>query len=150
MTTEQERTTIEEKSQWIIREACGNNPEAARYLWMIGRITRTLDDVFDADQEITREEHLEVLKYLFIELPSNKFYIKHFDTLTSQHFSMYNAWVASNKAEHGDETDRIYYHVWRDTIHELIPIVALLTQGMEKMESVSLKVRELFKKNLGE
>ena len=150
MTTKQEREVIQEQTKWIITEACGNDVEAAKYLWMIARITRTLDDVFDADQEVTREDHLEILKYLFIELPANRFYQANYSTLTSQHFSMWNAWVASNIAEHGDETDQVYYHVWRDQIHELIPIVALLTQGLEKMENVSLKVRRIFKKKLGD
>ena len=150
MTTEQEREVIQDQTKWIIAQASGDNIEAAKYLWMIARITRTLDDVFDADQEVTREDHLEVLKYLLIEMPANRFYQANYSTLTSQHFSMWNAWVASNIDENGDVTDQIYYHVWRDQLHELIPIVALLTQGLEKMETVSLQIRSIFKKKLGD
>ena len=83
-------------------------------------------------------------------MPYNPFFQKHRDTLQSQHVSMYNAWMAANKWADGDETDQIYSHVWRDSIHEVIPLVALLTQGPDKMENVSLKVRTLFKKKLGE
>ncbi len=63
---------------------------------------------------------------------------------------MHNAWMASNIWEDGDEVDKIYAHVWRDTHHEVVPLVALLTQGPEKMREVSLKVRQMFKKNLGD
>ena len=150
MTTQKERETIQQKSIDIIKEAAGPNPFARAYLWMLARITRTLDDIYDDDQEVTREDLLEVFDYLFIKLPTNQFYIAHQDVLVSQHLSMWNAWMAANKAEHGDEVDQIYAHVWRDTHQEVIPIVALLTQGHEQMNIVSDKVRQLFKKQLGE
>ena len=76
--------------------------------------------------------------------------MKHRDTLTSQHVSMYNAWMAANLWDKSDDTSKIYAHVWRDTHHEIVPLVALLTQGPEKMKYVSMKIRQLFKKNLGE
>ena len=150
MTTQQERETIEKKSNKIIELAAGGDANAAQYLWMLARITRVLDDVFDNDQVITREEHLEVLEYLFVRLPTNPFFIRHQDVLLSQHLSMFNAWMAANVAEKGDDTDQIYAHVWRDTLHEVIPIVALLTQGYDAMPPISQEVRKLFKKQLGE
>ena len=150
MTTQKEREVIEKKSNKIIELAAGGDANAAQYLWMLARITRVLDDVFDNDQVITREEHLEVLEYLFVRLPTNPFFIRHQDVLLSQHLSMFNAWMAANIAEKGDDTDQIYAHVWRDTIHEIIPIIALLTQGYDAMPPISLEVRKLFKKQLGE
>ena len=150
MTTQKEREIIEKKSNKVIELASGGDANAAQYLWMLARITRVLDDVFDNDQVITREEHLEVLEYLFVRLPTNPFFIRHQDVLLSQHLSMFNAWMAANVAEKGDDTDQIYAHVWRDTIHEVIPIVALLTQGYDAMPPISLEVRKLFKKQLGE
>jgi hypothetical protein len=63
---------------------------------------------------------------------------------------MWNAWMAANAADQGDETDQIYAHVWRDTHHELIPIVALLTQGYDKMKELSSLIRTTFKNKLGE
>ena len=150
MTTQQEREVIEKKSNKIIELASGGDEHATQYLWMLARITRVLDDVFDNDQVITREEHLEVLEYLFVRLPTNPFFIRHQDVLLSQHLSMFNAWMAANVAEKGDDTDQNYAHVWRDTLHEVIPIVALLTQGYDAMPPISLEVRKLFKKQLGE
>jgi integrase len=150
MTTQKEREIIDEKAKKIIELAAGGDANAAQYLWMLARITRVLDDVFDNDQVITREEHLEVLEYLFVRLPTNPFFIRHQDVLLSQHLSMFNAWMAANEAEKGDDTDQIYAHVWRDTLHEVIPIVALLTQGYDAMPPISQEVRKLFKKQLGE
>ena len=150
MTTQQEREIIDEKAKKIIELAAGGDANAAQYLWMLARITRVLDDVFDNDQVITREEHLEVLEYLFVRLPTNPYFIRHQDVLLSQHLSMFNAWMAANVAEKGDETDQIYAHVWRDTLHEVVPIVALLTQGYDAMPPISQEIRTLFKKQLGE
>lgn len=150
MTTQKEREIIDEKAKKIIETAAGGDANAAQYLWMLARVTRVLDDVFDNDQVITREEHLEILEYLFVRLPTNPFFIRHQDVLLSQHLSMFNAWMAANIAEKGDDTDQIYAHVWRDTLHEVIPIVALLTQGYDAMPPISLEVRKLFKKQLGE
>ena len=150
MTTQKEREIIDEKAKKVIELAAGGDANAAQYLWMLARITRVLDDVFDNDQVITREEHLEVLEYLFVRLPTNPFFIRHQDVLLSQHLSMFNAWMAANEAEKGDDTDQIYAHVWRDTLHEVIPIVALLTQGYDAMPPISQEVRKLFKKQLGE
>ncbi len=150
MSTKEEREVLDKKAAKMIELASGNNTDAAQYLYMLSRITRVLDDVFDNDQVITREEHLEVLEYLFVRLPTNPFFIRHQDVLLSQHLSMFNAWMAANIAEKGDDTDQIYAHVWRDTIHEIIPIIALLTQGYDAMPPISLEVRKLFKKQLGE
>ena len=63
---------------------------------------------------------------------------------------MWNAWMAANKWEHGDALEQAYAHVWRDTIHEVFPIVALLTQGHEQMKKVSEEIRHAFKKEYGD
>lgn len=150
MTTKEERAYYEEATHLIIKEAAGKNKAAAHYLWRLACISRTIDDIYDKDQEVSREQMLESIEYLLVAMPYNPFFIKHRDTLQSQHVSMYNAWMASNLWEQGDETEQIYSHVWRDYFQEIIPLVALLTQGISKMNTVSLKMRDLFKKHLGE
>ena len=150
MTTQEERTAYEEATHAIIKEAAGKNMAAAHYLWNLACISRTIDDIYDQDQEVTREQMLEAVEYLLIEMPFNPFFVQHRDTLQSQHVSMYNAWMAANLWERGDETEQIYAHVWRDLFQEILPLAALLTQGTKKMNEVSLKIRQLFKKQLGE
>tara|TARA_Y100001951_G_C11161099_1_gene194819 strand:- start:137 stop:589 length:453 start_codon:yes stop_codon:yes gene_type:complete len=150
MTTQQEREVFTERTKEIIKEAAGKNKFAYEYLWRLMCISRTVDDIYDNDQTITTSSVLSAIEFLVVEMHYNPFFVKHRDTLTSQHVSMYNAWMAANLWDQGDETDKIYAHVWRDTHHEVVPIVALLTQGPEKMKQVSIKIRELFKKQLGE
>ena len=117
---------------------------------MIARITRVMDDIYDQDQVVSRDDLLEVFDYLFIKLPTNPFFNQHRSTLLSQHISMWNAWMAANLREDGDETDQIYAHVWRDTHHEVVPIVALLTQGYKRMHYISELIRRTFKNKLGD
>tara|TARA_R100001082_G_C4308204_1_gene135564 strand:+ start:124 stop:576 length:453 start_codon:yes stop_codon:yes gene_type:complete len=150
MTTQKEREVYSTATKLIIQEACNNDTAAIHYLWKLMCISRTVDDIYDEDQEVSRDQLIETVEYLLVGLPSNPFFRKHRDILESQHISMYNAWMAANLWEKGDETDKIYSHVWRDTHHEIVPLVALLTQGPTKMTEVSLKIRKLFKKQLGE
>ena len=150
MSTPKERAVMTQKADSIIDEAASGDGFARDYLTMLARITRLIDDIYDQDHEVTREDLLTVLEFLFIKLPVNSFYIRHQDVLLSQHITMYNAWMAANYIEHGDETDRVYAHVWRETVNEVVPVVALLTGGYEHMTAISFKMRKLFKKQLGE
>ena len=150
MTTQEERDAYEEATRLIIREAAGDNLVAAHYLLNLAYVSRTIDDIYDQDKKVTRAKMLDAIEYLLIEMPFNPFFVEHRDTLQSQHVSMYNAWMAANLWEQGDDTDKVYAHVWRDFFHEVWPVVALLTQGPKKMNEVSLKIRTLFRKQLGE
>ena len=150
MTTPDERLRDTSRSLEIIKHAAGIEKAAEDYLYMLCRITRVLDDIYDQDKPVSREQLLEVLEYLFIKLPTNSFYVSNQDVLISQHLSMWNAWMAANKWEHGDALEQAYAHVWRDTIHEVFPIVALLTQGHEQMKKVSEEIRHAFKKEYGD
>jgi len=150
MTTQKERDYYTELTKEIIKEAAGKNKFAYDYLWKLMCVSRTVDDIYDMDQEVTRNQLLEAVEFLFFEMPYNPFFMKHRETLSSQHVSMHNAWMAANIWGDGDEVDKIYAHVWRDTHHEVVPLVALLTQGPEKMSEVSFKIRQMFKKKLGE
>lgn len=150
MTTQEERDVYEQATHVLIKEAAGDNMAAAHYLWNLACISRTIDDIYDQDQEVTKAQMIEAVEYLLIEMPFNPFFIRHRDTLQSQHVTMYNAWMAANLWEQGDETEQIYAHVWRDFFQEIWPLVALLTQGTKKMNELSLKIRQLFKKQLGE
>ena len=150
MTTQKERDYYTELTKEIIKEAAGKNKFAYDYLWKLMCISRTVDDIYDMDQEVTRNQLLEAIGYLLFEMPYNPFFMRHRDTLSSQHVSMHNAWMAANFWGEGDETDQIYAHVWRDYHQEVVPLVALLTQGSSKMQEVSFKMRQMFKKKLGE
>jgi hypothetical protein len=150
MSTLIERKKNESKVNLISKLAAGEDQDAFEYLMLLSSWARITDDVFDEFENITQNKVLTAIEILFIRIPSNLFFKKHRDILFSQHVSMWNAWEASNILERGDKTDQIYAHVLRDYINEILPLVALLTQGHTKMKQVNSTVRSLFKKELGE
>jgi len=152
MSTPEQRVIADKFIHEIIATAAGDNKSAKEYLYMVGRITRVWDDIYDQDNPagITRKQLLEIIEYLFVKLPVNGFFNQHREILLSQHISAYNAWMASNKWLDGDETEQMYAHVWPDTINEILPIVALLTQSYKQMEQVSDHMRKNFKAKLGD
>tara|TARA_R100000008_G_C3561029_1_gene156166 strand:- start:639 stop:1091 length:453 start_codon:yes stop_codon:yes gene_type:complete len=149
MTTTKERISDTESAERLARMSAGSDQNALDYLYMICRLSRIIDDVYDDDVKVSRESLLLAFEMLFIKMPTNSFYANNQDVLVSQHLSMWNAWMAANRWENGDKIEQIYSHVWRDTIHEVFPIVALLTQDYEAMKRVSEEMRSEYKKSLG-
>ena len=67
MTTQKERDHYTKLTKEIIKEAAGKNKFAYEYLWKVMCISRTVDDVYDMDQKITRNQLLEACqKFLWI------------------------------------------------------------------------------------
>lgn len=148
MSTLEERKENDLKVDFIIHLAAGNNKDAFDYLTLLAQSVRTIDDIYDEFQNVTQNELLTVVEILFVKLPSNKFYQENRDILFSQHITMWNAWEASNMLYLGDTLDKIYAHVLRDYVNEILPIVALITQGHVKMKEANSIIRSLFKKEL--
>ena len=144
MSTQEEREEVTAAGTEIIKLASGKNKEAAKYLHMIGRVWRVMDDIYDGDHPVTRGEVLEIIEYLLIDIPSNRFFIHHRDKLISQHITAYNAWTTANVWGSGNLEQRIYSHVWRGDYQAVIGLVALLTQGIDHMKLVDKKVKETF------
>ena len=144
MSTEQEREEATDAGNEIIKLASGKNKDAAKYLHMVSRIWRVLDDVYDGDHPVTVGDIVEIIEYLFVTMPSNRFFIHHRDKLISQHITAYNAWMASNRWSGGNAEQKVFSHVWRGDYQAVIGLVALLTQGTEHMKLVDQKVRETF------
>ncbi len=150
MATTEERKANKEQNEPILDKVCNGNPDAREYLYLVTRALRIWDDVQDQDHEVTRENLLEAFEILFVQLPTNKFFVQNYDVLLSQHLMIFNTWVAANEREKGDETDRMYSHVWSQSINELLPIVALLTQGYNHMRNTSIVMRKVFQETLPE
>ena len=124
MSTDKERQLNDLKVDFIIKEAAGNNKSAFEYLHLMAASARIADDIKDEPEKLDAKKLMQLVEYLFISIPGNQFFQKHQDMLFAQHIVLWNAWEASNSLEKGDETDRIYAHVLRDYINELLPLVA--------------------------
>ena len=150
MSTREERLRDNVKRDKLINECCGSNESAKEYIYLLCAALRVWDDVYDEDYPVTKDDITNTYKILFISLPSNKFFKENHDLLFGQHLVLYNQWIASNKWLNGNKLEQMYAHFYKEGINEIIPLIALLTQGEAKMEEVSLKLRESFKSQIGD
>lgn len=133
----------------IIPLACNGNKLAEKYLHDMAWVNRIIDDLYDKDYDVPRENIEKAFFVLSIEIPTNPFYLANFQSLMAQHVVIYNSWMDSNRWEDDiDETKRTYAHVLKDYIGELLPLVAFLTGGTSLMCKISLQVRESYIKEL--
>ena len=150
MSSLENRKHISEKlTNEIIPACCNGNKSAEAYLNRLFFVVRTLDDLYDGDFEVNKED---IAKAFFIvggELYFNSFFKENIDTLMGLQIVGFNAWKNANEWEKSDnELKRIYAHVIRDFICELFSMVAFLTGGTKSMNEMSLKIRGVFLKEL--
>tara|TARA_R100001510_G_scaffold3185_1_gene2515 strand:+ start:84 stop:587 length:504 start_codon:yes stop_codon:yes gene_type:complete len=124
--------------------AAGDNKHAFDYLIQQGYCIRIFDNLYDQDYPPTREELLDVTRLLFSVMPSNPFYQEHIKTLQPIATMAWESWEQANKLCELSCTDRIYAHVFRDQFNQMNEIVALLTQGYEKMLEVKQGLEHTF------
>jgi hypothetical protein len=149
MSTVTERKLMDSTVDKIIPLACNGNKLAEKYLHDMAWVNRIIDDLYDKDYEVSRENIERAFFVLSIEIPTNPFYLSNFQSLMAQHVVIYNSWMDSNAWENDEaETKRIYAHVLKDYIGELLPLVAFLTGGTGLMRKISLQVRESYIKEL--
>jgi len=150
MSTPLERVENNQKVEFISTLVAGGDTDALEYLNNLSAAARIVDDIFDNFDTVSAKHCCCLAELLFIKIPANNFYRKHQDLLFSQQVAMWNAWEASNVLSQGDEVDKLYAHVLRDYVNEVLPLVALLTQGHDKMKEANGIIRSLFKKQIGE
>ena len=137
MSTQKERDENEKFSDKLNKEIAGNNKDAYDYLSLMFRAWRLLDDLYDEDYPLTKEDKLLLIEILFIKIPTNKFFIKHRDTLLSQHISTWNNWRAGDYLRNKRNPNYNLAAMLDGSPATLLPVVALLTQGYEKMKQIN-------------
>lgn len=145
MSTPEERKENDASVNMIIPLCCNGNNLAEKYLHDMAWVNRIIDDLFDKDVEVSKADIERVFYVLAIEIPTNPFYAQNFQALMAQHIIIYNSWMDSNRWEFDkDKTKRIYAHVLKHYLIELLPLVAFMTGGTKLMREISIKARELF------
>lgn len=148
MSTPDERTLNQHRVATAIAQASNGDGSAARYLYAIAGAARVLDDLVDADRPVPPEEIIAVFQTMLVEVNRNGFFQKNREFLTALQLTAMNCWLDANAWEKSnDPTERIYAHVLRDQINELLPAVAFLTGGWAHCRAHSLGFRKTFKKD---
>lgn len=149
MSTPEERKIMDVNVDTIIPLCCNGNKLAEKYLHDMAWVNRIIDDLFDEDVKVEKKDKERVFYVMAIEIPTNSFFIHNYQALIAQHIVIYNSWMDSNTWEfEKDKTKRMYAHVLKDYIGELLPLVAFMTGGTKLMREISLKARELFIKEV--
>ncbi len=107
-------------------------------------MSRVFDDLIDKDYVVSPEQICRAFFELLGGLWLNPFFIQNAQTLIPLHIASYNAFMDSNAWEDKDRLRRLYAHVMKDYINELMGLVAFLTGGYSHMRQCSLKVKEVF------
>lgn len=148
MSTTEERKAATLTVQGLIAEATEGHPVAAAYLDAIAQSARIADDLIDGDQAVSPKQVQRMVGALLIEIPANPFFRAHYDVLWAAHSIAWNAYLDANELESGTVTDQLYAHVLRDTINELLPLVAYLCGGPKRQRAVSRRMRQEFQKEM--
>lgn len=146
MSTIPERLANNRKVAELVAMAANGDAAAGDYLMQLASAARICDDLIDGDVAVFPAATEQMVAALLVRIPTNPFFQTHFRHLTGLHAVAWNAWLDANSLEGGDPTDKIYAHVLRDLINEVLPQVALLTGGYAHMREVSIRMRQMFKK----
>ena len=145
MSTEKERKEVDTRIAYIVPKACNGDKFAEKYLYNLTYIARKIDDIYDSDYEVSKEDIELLFRFLLIDVPSNPFVIKNYNVLLCQHVLIYNCWLHANRwADDPDDTKQKHAFVIKEYIVEMIPLVAFLTGGIDYMNKIALEARELF------
>ena len=150
MSTEKEREINKKTLLPFIKEVVGDNLAAQEYLYSLAKAMRIIDDIYDEDYPVSKNQLIETIKTFIITIPMNSFYRKHQDLLLSHHITMWNTWYISNDLYKQGELDKVYAHVIRDYCYEIFVLVALLTQGEKHMNKINKLIRNVIKKPFDE
>ena len=148
MSTEKEREINKKTLLPFIKEVVGDNLAAQEYLYSLAKAMRIIDDIYDQDYPVSKNQLIETIKTFIITIPMNSFYRKHQDLLLSHHITMWNTWYISNDLYKQGELDKVYAHVIRDYCYEIFVLVALLTKGEEHMIKINKKITNVIKKEI--
>ena len=111
MSTEKEREINRKTLLPFIKEVVGDNLAAQEYLYSLAKAMRIIDDIYDEDYPVSKEETLEVIKTFIITIPMNSFYRTHQNLLLSHHITMWNTWSISNDLYKQGELDLSLIHI---------------------------------------
>lgn len=124
--------------EWI------GDKQAIAFLVQFGDFCEVIDDLWDGDKVVTKDDLTRILFVALTEMPLNPFFDRFKGQLVPVMVTGINAWLDANALEGGDDNQKAFAYVLRDWYAELISFVIYLARGREYMRSVSMEVRHFF------
>lgn len=124
------------------------NDSAVDFIVVVGDLCEVIDDLIDADKEVTKADIIRTLYTALVDLPSNPFFKSYSEYLVPVIETGINAWLDANELEKShDKRDRMFAYVLRDQYMDVLFMCLTITRGRAKMREISLEVREFFTHN---
>lgn len=124
--------------EWI------GDASAIAFIVQFSDFCEVIDDLWDGDKPVTKDDLTRILFVMLTELPLNPFFDRFKPQLIPIIVTGINAWLDANELEQGGENDKVFAYVLRDWYAELISFVIYLARGRDYLRSVSMEVRVFF------
>lgn len=132
----------EQEFQGFLQRALLDNTEAVRFISDVFAAAHVWDDIVDGDA-LNPGHFQRTFRDLFLNIPTNPFYMQHF---TALHPIMLNAmlnWEAANKLEQMQiEDDLQIAFILRSSFIDLIGVTAFLLGGYDHAVAVVVEARQ--------
>lgn len=116
---------MDERLDWF----CGD-VKAYEFYQSLVDVSHIWDDLIDGDKPVSPDDVNRVMAQLWLTLPTNEFYQKHFSLLQPLVTVAVISYIASTKLEHtGDEHKVEIAHVLRYAVHQVAIMAFALTGG---------------------
>lgn len=127
----------------LLTELFLENKEAVRFILDVFSAAHVWDDVVDGD--VVDTAHFQkTFRDLFLNIPTNPFYMKHFTALHPIVLNSMLNWEASNRLEHSQQANDLHIaYVLRSSFIDLIGMVAFLIAGYDHAVTAVTRVRRL-------
>ena len=126
----------------FLQFALKGDADAIDFCNIIFRASQVLDDLIDMDMPVTGDQITNTFWSILIDLPKNRFYRQHVDTLVPMMQVFLQDWVDATRLETmGDEHAQNIAFVLRDTIGGLVIHVAAMVGGYEWANTHSVTIR---------
>jgi len=134
----------DEEHEMFMEWACGDK-NAVAFLHRLFEASQIADDFTDDDAVNKPETMSRLLHLLLVTIPTNPFYIANQAWLLPVMVTGLQQWCASNEwAESEDENVQMFGYVYRESLEQVIGIVALLCGGDEHARSVVSDVNKFY------
>jgi len=126
----------------FLLETLRGNEEAVRLCQLFFRVSQVIDDLIDRDKPVSPEAITGSYWMALVEIPSNGFYLRHFNSLQPIVRQVFIDWMDSSALERQDDHGRNLAFVLRDSPAALVTQCAYLIGGYEWMRKVSTEIRK--------
>lgn len=136
-----ERKRISEPE--FLRAVLKGDEEAIAFITLLARLSQVLDDLWDRDRTLAREDLAAAYWDLLVALPANPFYRSHFETLHPLIAATLTDWLDSNELESGTPQERLVAWVIRDSLCQVVSTCALIVGGYAWQRTISKVIRRV-------